>query len=175
LHEEPFVSPTAHVSDCELGPGVKVWHFCNLYGCKIGSGTQIGSYCEVRKGASVGAGCRLQSRVVVGEDCVVEDHVFIGPGVFLMNDASPSAKKAILGTWKLEPVVIRAHSVIGGGVLLMPGVTIGTRALVGAGSLVTRNVDDYAVVQGNPARQVGDLRDPRFAERWAELLDEADE
>jgi acetyltransferase-like isoleucine patch superfamily enzyme len=168
---EAFISPSAQVVDAELGPGVKVWHFCNIYGCRIGRGSQIGSYCEVRAGASIGEQCRLQSYVLVAERCVVEDRVFIGPGVLFMNDASPSVAKAEDGSWSLEPVTIRAHSVIGGGARLMPGVTIGPRALVAAGSIVTRDVEPYAVVRGSPARRVGDLREPPWAERWPELIE----
>jgi len=171
MDEERFVSPLAHLTDAEVGEGSKIWHFCNLYACRVGRYSQIGSYCEIRKGATVGDHCRFQSQVIIGEDCVVKDYVFIAPFVVLLNDSCPSAVKAIRGEWNLQPVTIEEYSVIGGGTTLLPGVTVGARAVVGAGSVVSRDVDPFGVYRGAPAKKVGDLRESPYRERWPELLE----
>ena len=170
MSDETYVSPSAQVTDAELGVGAKIWHFCNLYGCRVGRDSQIGSYCEIRRGATIGDHCRLQSYILVAEDCVVEDYVFMGPGVLFTNDNSPSAVKAAESTWKLETIKVEEYVVIGAGTIVLPGVTIGARSLVGAGSLVGKDVDPYGVYYGSPARKVGDLREPPYRDRWPELL-----
>ena len=170
MDTEPFISENANVIDSVVGDGSKIWNFCNVYGCTIGRNTQIGSYCEVRKGASVGDDCRLQSYILVAEDCVVGNYVLIGPGVIFTNDNEPSALKSSEKTWKLKPVRVEDHAVLGARSVLLPGVCIGERAVVAAGSVVTRDVEPWAVVMGSPARKVGDIRESPFKERWPELL-----
>jgi len=170
MDPEPFISENANVVDSVVGDGSKIWNYCNVYGCTVGRNTQIGSYCEVRTGASVGDDCRLQSYILVAEDCVVGNHVLIGPGVIFTNDNEPSVLKSRQKTWTLEPVRVEDYAVLGAGSVLLPGVCIGARSVVAAGSVVTRDVEPWAVVMGNPAKKVGDIRESPYKERWPELL-----
>lgn len=150
------VAQTSIVSgDVEIGEGSVIWHFCNLYGCRIGKNTQIGSYTEIKKGAVVGDNCRLQARIFIPEGTQIGNQVFIGPGVIFLNDRYPSAQGAIAGNWNLEAVVVEDSVSIGGGAIILPGVRISKKVLIGAGSVVTKDVEDYAVVCGNPAKQIG--------------------
>ncbi len=169
-NSNPFISPLAHVINTSLGENSKVWHFCNLYDCTVGRDTQIGSFSEIRKGATVGDHCRIQSYVHIPESCRVGNFVFLGPGVILTNDASPSALKAKSGQWKLEPVIIEDHAVVGAGCVIAPGVVIGTKSFIGAGSLVLQNTEPYGVYYGHPAVKKGDLRDKKFAGRFPEIV-----
>ncbi len=148
--------------DVEIGEGSNIWHFCNLYGCKIGKNTQVGSYSEVKKGASIGDNCRLQARIFIPEGTQIGNNVFIGPGVTFLNDKYPSSEGAINGTWKLEEVVVEDDVSIGGGVIILPKIRIQRGAFIGAGSVVTKDVGPYSVVCGNPARVIGRTDDERY-------------
>lgn len=150
--------------DVSIGRDSKIWHFCNLYGCKIGSNTQVGSYSEIKEGAELGDNCRLQSYVFIPEGTKIGDYVFIGPRVTFLNDKYPTAKKAINKTWNLEAIVIEDNVSIGGNSVILPGVRIGEGAVIGAGSVITKDVPKYKVVCGNPARVVGDVNDEKFRE-----------
>lgn len=148
-----------------IGKKSKIWNFCNLYGCIIGRNTQIGSYSEIKAGAVIGDNCRFQSYVFVPEGTKIGDNVFIGPRVTFLNDKYPTAKKAINKTWKLEEVIVEDDVTIGGNATILPGVRIGKKAFIGAGSVVTKDVPENAVVYGNPARNAGYVNGGRYLEK----------
>ena len=148
--------------DVIIGKNSKVWNFCNLYGCKIGENTQVGSYCEIKEGAEIGDNCRFQSYVFVPEGTKIGNYVFIGPRVTFLNDKYPTSKKAIEKRWNLEAAVVEDRVSIGGGVTILPGVRIGKGSMIGAGSVVTKDVPEYKIIYGNPAKIVGDVRDNKY-------------
>ncbi len=151
--------------DVSLGRGVIIYHpdLVNLYSCTIGNETKIGSFVEIQRNAMVGSRCKLSSHTFVCEGVTIEDEVFIGHGVMFTNDRYPRATvNAQLQTeddWEVIPTVVKKGASIGSGAVILCGVTVGEKALVGAGAVVTRNVPDYAVVVGVPARVVGDVRE----------------
>jgi acetyltransferase-like isoleucine patch superfamily enzyme len=154
------MSPDQYLSiapDVILGENVKLAKFINLYGCRIGAHTKIGAFVEIQKNALVGSYCKISSHTFICEGVTIEDEVFIGHGVMFINDAYPRATTAA-GTlqtesdWKVETTLVRRGASIGSGATILAGVTVGERALVGAGSVVTRDVPPGAVVAGNPAR-----------------------
>jgi acetyltransferase-like isoleucine patch superfamily enzyme len=141
-----------------LGRDVVIHHpdLVNLYGCEIGDGTKIGSFVEIQKNASIGRLCKISSHTFICEGVSIEDEVFIGHGVMFINDRHPRAT-AVGGLqteadWSVIPTRIRKGASIGSGAVIMCGVTVGARALVGAGAVVTHDVPDDAVVAGVPAR-----------------------
>ena len=143
-------------SDVKLGRDVDIYHFVNLYGCEIGDGTRIGSFVEVQKGVSVGRNCKVSSHTFICEGVTIEDEVFIGHGVNFINDNYPRATSAGGGLqtesdWQVIPTIVKRGASIGTGVTILGGVQIGARAIVGAGSVVTKNVPDDVIVAGNPA------------------------
>ena len=143
--------------DVKLGKDVKLSQFINLYGCTIGDETKIGAFVEIQKNASVGKRCKISSHTFVCEGVTIEDHVFVGHGVTFINDSYPRAttESGDLQTqadWKVEPTLVKKGASIGSGVTILANVTIGERAIVGAGSMVTRDVPAGAIVAGNPAR-----------------------
>ena len=145
--------------DVELGRDVVIHSFVNLYGCTIGDGTRLGTFVEVQKGAHIGQRCKISSHSFICEGVTIEDGVFIGHGVKFINDKYPRATsdEGTLQTeadWKVEPTTVRSGASIGSNATILGGITIGVRAIVGAGSVVTRSVPDGAVVAGNPARQL---------------------
>jgi acetyltransferase-like isoleucine patch superfamily enzyme len=145
--------------DVVLGPGVKIFHpsLVNLYGCRIGAGTRIGTFVEIQRNATIGARCKIQSHSFICEGVTIEDEVFVGHGVMFINDRYPRATRAD-GTpqsdadWTLIPVLVKRRAAIGSGAIIMCGVTIGEGATIGAGAVVTHDVPDGAVVTGVPAR-----------------------
>ncbi len=148
-----------------LGQDVKIFHpsLVNLYGCVIGDGTRIGAFVEIQKGAVIGARCKISSHTFVCEGVTIEDQVFIGHGVMFTNDRRPRAanEDGSLQTeadWTVEPTRVKRNASIGSNATIVCGVTIGTGALVGAGAVVTKDVPDYAVVAGVPAKVIGDTR-----------------
>ena len=143
--------------DVKLGQGVKLSKFINLYGCEIGDETKIGAFVEVQKNASIGKCCKISSHTFICEGVVIEDNVFIGHGVTFTNDIYPRATAAggALQTeadWKVEPTVIKKGASVGSGVTILCNLSIGENAIVGAGSVVTKDVPPNAIVAGNPAR-----------------------
>jgi acetyltransferase-like isoleucine patch superfamily enzyme len=143
--------------DVKLGRDVKLSKFINLYGCEIGDETKIGAFVEIQKNASVGKRCKVSSHTFICEGVTVEDNVFIGHGVVFINDRLPRAVNGdgslqTESDWRLEETRIREGASIGSGAIIMCGVTVGERAMVGAGALVTHDVPPYAVVAGHPAR-----------------------
>jgi UDP-2-acetamido-3-amino-2,3-dideoxy-glucuronate N-acetyltransferase len=144
-------------SDVRLGKDVHLYAFVNLYGCEIGDQSSIGAFVEIQKGVKVGARCKIQSHTFICEGVTIEDEVFVGHNVNFLNDRWPAAvtedgvvKSA--GDWHLETTLVRQRAAIGTGAIILPGLTIGVGAIVGAGAVVTRDVPDHAIVAGNPAR-----------------------
>jgi acetyltransferase-like isoleucine patch superfamily enzyme len=143
--------------DVKLGVNVRLSRFINLYGCEIGDETKIGAFVEIQKNARVGQKCKISSHTFICEGVVIEDNVFIGHGVTFTNDTYPraTASDGNLKTeadWKVEPTVVRNGASIGSGATLLPNISIGENAIVGAGSVVTKDVPSNAIVAGNPAR-----------------------
>jgi len=150
--------------DVRLGKGVKLVAYVNLYGCEIGDNTRIGTFVEIQKGARVGANCKISSHTFICEGVTIEDDVFVGHNVTFINDRFPRATNArgapqTEQDWKCEPTLVRKGASIGSGATLLCGVTIGEEAIIGAGSVVTRDVPPGAVVAGNPARVLRKLRE----------------
>jgi acetyltransferase-like isoleucine patch superfamily enzyme len=143
--------------DVKLGTGVRLSKFINLYGCEIGDETKIGAFVEIQKNARVGKRCKISSHTFVCEGVVIEDNVFIGHGVTFTNDSYPRATtlEGNLQTesdWKVERTVIKRGASIGSGATILSNTNIGENAIVGAGSVVTKDVPPNAIVAGNPAR-----------------------
>ena len=144
--------------DVKLGKGVKLSKFINLYGCEIGDDTKIGAFVEIQKNASVGRQCKISSHTFICEGVTIEDNVFIGHGVMFINDIYPRAtangQLQTEADWKVERTVIKNRASIGTGATILANVTIGENAIVGAGSVVTKNVPANCIVAGNPAKML---------------------
>jgi len=142
--------------DVRLGRDVRIVGWANLYGCVVGDETRIGPFVEVQKGASIGARVKLSSHSFVCEGVTIEDECFIGHGVVFINDRRPLATvdgvPSADGRWKLEKTLVRRGASIGSGAVILCGVTIGEKAMIGAGAVVTKDVPAGAVVAGVPAR-----------------------
>jgi acetyltransferase-like isoleucine patch superfamily enzyme len=143
--------------DVKLGTDVRLGKFLNLYGCVIGDETRIGAFVEVQKNATIGKRCKISSHTFICEGVTIEDRVFIGHGVMFINDSYPRATTSTgeLQTaqdWRVEPTLVRTGASIGSGATILSNVVIGEHAIVGAGSVVTRDVPARAIVAGNPAR-----------------------
>ena len=154
--------------DVHLGENVKIYAFVNLYGCEIGDESKIGAFVEIQRGAKIGKRVKISSHTFICEGVEIEDEVFIGHNVSFINDRFPRATRRDGALkqgddWKLERTLIKRRASIGTSATILCGVTIGTNAIVGAGSVVTRDIPDNAVVAGNPARLLYWLKDrPRF-------------
>ena len=142
--------------DVKLGKGVKLSKFINLYGCEIGDDTKIGAFVEIQKNASVGRQCKISSHTFICEGVTIEDNVFIGHGVMFINDSYPRAtangQLQTESDWKVERTLIKNGASIGTGATILANITIGENAIVGAGSVVTKNVPANCIVGGNPAK-----------------------
>ncbi len=146
-------------ADVKLGKNVRIYDFTNLYGCEIGDDVKIGTFVEVQKGSKIGNRCKVSSHTFICEGVVLEDDVFIGHNVTFINDRYPRATNGTgqLQTeadWKCVGTLVKRGASVGSGATLMCGITIGENALIGAGSVVTKDVPPGAVVAGNPARVV---------------------
>jgi acetyltransferase-like isoleucine patch superfamily enzyme len=144
-------------ADVKLGRDVRLHGFVNLYGCEIGDGTKIGTFVEVQKGAKIGERCKISSHTFVCEGVTIESEVFIGHGVTFINDRYPCATTASgqlqsEADWHCQRTLVKKGASIGSGATLLGGITIGENAIVGAGSLVTKDVPPNATVAGNPAK-----------------------
>jgi acetyltransferase-like isoleucine patch superfamily enzyme len=143
--------------DVKLGENVRLAKFINLYGCEIGADTKIGSFVEVQKNASIGSRCKISSHSFICEGVRIEDNVFIGHGVTFTNDVYPRAtsRAGELQTeadWTVSPTTVCKGASIGSGATILCNLTVGENAIVGAGSVVTKNVPSNSIVAGNPAR-----------------------
>ncbi len=142
--------------DVVMGPNTKVYDFVNLYGCQIGDYCKIGAFVEIQRDVKVGDRCKISSHTFICSGVTIEDEVFVGHGVMFINDRYPrAASDGQLQTeadWELIPTLVKRGASIGSNATILCGVTIGEGAMVGAGSVVTRDVPDRAVVAGNPAR-----------------------
>jgi UDP-2-acetamido-3-amino-2,3-dideoxy-glucuronate N-acetyltransferase len=154
--------------DVILADGVEVFHptLVNIYGCTIGQDTQIGPFVEIQRRVTIGARCKISSHAFICTGVTLEDEVFIGHGVMFTNDRYPATANEdgtmqTDGDWQLQETIVKQGASVGSNATILPGVTIGTHALIGAGAVVTRDVPDFAIVSGVPARIVGDVRDER--------------
>lgn len=142
--------------DVKLGKGVRIFGFTNLYGCEIGDDTKIGTFVEVQKGAKIGSRCKVSSHSFICEGVTIEDEVFIGHNVTFINDRFPRAtvggQLQTEADWTCVRTLIKRGASIGSSATILCGVTIGEGAIIGAGSVVTKNVEPHTVVAGNPAR-----------------------
>jgi len=155
--------------DVKLGKGVTLAKFINLYGCEVGDETKIGAFVEIQKNARVGRRCKISSHTFICEGVTIEDYVFVGHGVMFINDSFPRATTAIgdlqtAADWKVETTLVKQGASIGSGATILSNVTIGERAIVGAGSVVTRDVPPGVIVAGNPARVLRSVPDQRSAD-----------
>lgn len=143
--------------DVKLGKNVKIYGFVNLYGCEIGDNTKIGAFVEIQKGAKIGKNCKISTHSFICEGVTIEDEVFIGHHVVFINDKYPRAtnERGELQTeqdWIVQPTLVKKKASIGSGAVILSNITIGEGAIVGAGSVVTKDVPPYTIVAGNPAR-----------------------
>lgn len=144
-------------ADVRLGSNVKLSNFINLYGCEVGDETKIGAFVEIQKNAVIGKRCKISSHTFICEGVTIEDHVFIGHGVTFVNDSYPRATSAggrlqTEADWNVETTLVKTGASIGSGCTILANVTIGENALVGAGSVVTKDVPPGTIVAGNPAK-----------------------
>jgi len=143
--------------DVKLGRNVRIYGFTNLYGCEIGDEVKIGTFVEIQKGSKIGSRCKISSHTFICEGVTLEDEVFVGHGVTFTNDLYPKATNAEGGLqtesdWKCVRTLVKRGATIGSGATLLCGITVGERALIGAGSVVTKDVPAGSIVAGNPAR-----------------------
>ena len=151
--------------DVKLGRDVKLSKFINMYGCEIGDETKIGAFVEIQKNATVGKRCKISSHTFICEGVTIEDNVFIGHGVMFINDSYPRATTAGGGLqteadWKVERTVIKKGASVGSGTTILAKVTVGENAIVGAGSVVTKDVPANGIVAGNPAKLLRYIEQP---------------
>jgi acetyltransferase-like isoleucine patch superfamily enzyme len=143
-------------ADVKLGKNVRIFAFTNLYGCEIGDDVKIGTFVEIQKGSKIGNRCKISSHTFICEGVTLEDEVFVGHNVVFTNDRFPRAtangKLQTEADWICAPTIVKRGASIGSGAVLLCGITIGENAMIGAGSVVTKNVPSGATVAGNPAR-----------------------
>ena len=146
-------------SDVKLGQNVKIYDFVNLYGCEIGDGCKIGTFVEIQKGVRIGRNCKISSHSFICEGVTIEDYVFVGHHVVFINDRYPRAtlKGGHMQTdvdWQVNSTRVRQGASIGSGTVILCGLTLGEGAIIGAGSVVTHDVQPHTIVAGNPARLI---------------------
>src|ERR1700736_837801 len=143
--------------DVKFGRDVRIYAFVNLYGCEIGDETRIGTFVEIQKGAKIGDNCKISSHTFICEGVTIESGVFVGHGVTFINDrypraTNPAGELQTEADWKCQSTLVKRAASIGSGATLLGGITIGENAIVGAGSVVTKDVPSDTTVAGNPAR-----------------------
>jgi UDP-2-acetamido-3-amino-2,3-dideoxy-glucuronate N-acetyltransferase len=149
--------PLQKIRDVEVGEGVVIQDFVNLYQCRLGAGTRVGPFTEIQKDVVIGERCKVSSHCLICTGVTIEDEVFVGHGVIFTNDRYPRSTNTT-GTlqnsadWRLERIYVKRGASIGSGAVILCGVTIGEGAMVGAGAVITKDVPDGATVAGNPAR-----------------------
>ncbi|MDZ7332957.1 MAG: N-acetyltransferase [candidate division KSB1 bacterium] len=145
--------------DVKLGTNVRIFDFTNLYGCEIGDNTKIGAFVEIQKGVKIGKNCKISSHTFICEGVTIEDNVFIGHNVTFINDLYPRAtnRDGSMQTekdWVCIPTTIKKGASVGSSTTLLAGITVGENAMIGAGSVVTKDVPPNTIVAGNPARVI---------------------
>lgn len=150
---------TQSLNNVKLGEGVKIFKFVNAYGCTIDDNTKIGAFVEIQKGASIGKNCKISSHTFICEGVHIEDNCFVGHGVMFTNDLFPKAtnpdgSQQTDDDWSLVETFVKKGASIGSNATILCGVTIGENALIGAGSVVVKNVPANSIVVGNPAREI---------------------
>lgn len=165
MQKEPAITRKI-APDVKLGENVKIYDFVNLYGCEIGDNTKIGTFVEIQKGAKVGKNCKISSHTFICEGVIIEDEVFVGHNVTFINDLFPRATAAdgMLQTeddWACVPTHVKKGASIGSSATLLCGITVGNNAIVGAASVVTKDVPDDTIVAGNPAKVIRKVNEKR--------------
>ena len=149
--------PRKSLVNVKVGEGVRIFNFVNAYGCSIDSNSKIGAFVEIQKGASIGKNCKISSHTFICEGVHIEDNVFVGHGVMFTNDLFPRATNAdgsqqSDADWKVIDTIVKKGASIGSNATILCGITIGENAMIGAGSVVTKDVAANTIVAGNPAR-----------------------
>lgn len=158
MTEREITPVLSHITaDVTLGKGVQLYGFVNLYGCAIGDDTRVGAFVEIQRNAIIGRGCKVSSHTFICEGVTIEDECFVGHHVVFINDRYPAAinpdgSLQTSADWECIPTRVCKHASIGSGAVILCGVTIGEGAIVGAGSVVTKDVPPHTIVAGNPAR-----------------------
>jgi acetyltransferase-like isoleucine patch superfamily enzyme len=155
----PLQSLQQIASDVKLGKNVRIYGFTNLYGCEIGDEVKIGTFVEIQKGVKIGSRCKISSHTFICEGVTLEEGVFVGHNVVFTNDRFPRAtnedgRLQADSDWKCIPTLVRRGASIGSGTVLLSGITVGENAMIGAGSVVTKDVPPNTIVAGNPARVI---------------------
>lgn len=137
------------ITDCSIGEGTVIWHDCNLYRCKTGKNCKIASFVEIGEGVTIGNNCKIEAFVFICKGVTIGDSVFIGPHVCFTNDKHPT----VSDRWAIKETIVKDGASIGANSTILPGLTIGKNAVIGAGSVVAEDVPDNAVVYGNKAKR----------------------
>lgn len=143
--------------DVKIGEGAKIFDFVNLYGCEIGENSKVGTFVEIQRGAKIGKNCKISSHSFICEGVIIEDNVFVGHNVTFINDVFPRATNPdgslqTADDWKCVSTLVKKGASIGSSVTILCGITIGENAIIGAGSMVTKDVPANCIVAGNPAK-----------------------
>ena len=148
--------------DVKLGQNVRIFDFVNLYGCTIGDNSKVGAFVEIQKNATIGKNCKISSHTFICEGVTIEDDVFVGHNVSFINDKYPRAtaegRLQTEADWSVEPTRVKQGASIGTSCTILSNVTIGRNAIIGAGSVVTKDIPDRVVAAGNPCRVIRPLR-----------------
>lgn len=152
-----------NIVNVKKGENVKIYDFVNIYGCEIGDNTKIGTFVEIQKGAKIGKNCKISSHTFICEGVTIEDEVFVGHNVAFINDKYPRAaangKLLTEGEWTLETTLVKKGASIGTSTTILSGVTIGKNSIIGAGSVVTKDIPDNVIAYGNPAKVIRKIED----------------